>query len=151
MTQMFRLIFWSLLVAVLTAGCSDEAARQKVAMRQACLAKLWVAYQDYHAARGRAPGGIDELTSFLDEQSGDKQNDETTSEAIKRLRAGEIVMYWNAALNADGEENEQYVLGFEAAVPRAGGYLVTGGGHVVLVTGNSFKDFKEFPQQPASS
>ncbi len=113
-------------------------------MRKACLAKLGIAYHGFHTARGRAPAGIDELVSYLKESS--QENDEVSSESAKRLSEGAIVMYWNAALHDDGDENEKYVLGFEAAVPRNGGYLITGGGTVVLVTGTSFKDFKEFPQ-----
>ncbi len=68
-------------------------------------------------------------------------------ECVQRLRDSEIVMYWDAALKQSSQENETYVLGFEAAVPRSGGYIVTGGGTVILVSPKSFKDFKEFPQQ----
>ena len=39
------------------------------------------------------------------------------------------------------------MLGFEAAVPRSGGYVVTGGGTVMLVTLKEYQDYKEFPQE----
>jgi hypothetical protein len=131
---------------LLAAGCSDEAARE-VMMRKDCLENVGVAYRDFHAANDRSPTSINELASFMDENAGD--NSAVTTEAIKRLREGQIVMFWNAALKEITADSEQYVLGYEAPVSRTGGYLVTGGGSIMLVTPNSFKDFKEYPLQKA--
>ncbi len=125
-----------------SCGCSKEAEK-KVAMRKACLAKIGLAYHGYYSANGQSPNGVEELATYIEQNA--KADDEVASESANRLREGDIVMFWNVVLNDDGDENEKYVLGFEAAVPRAGGYLVTGGGSVQLVSPKSFGEYKEFP------
>jgi hypothetical protein len=132
----------SIAAAISTAGCSQEAEK-KVAMRKACLAEIGRGYQGFYQANGQSPNGIEELASYITEHA--KPDDEVASESATRLREGDIVMFWNVVLNGAGDENEKYVLGFEAAVPRAGGYLVTGGGSVVLVSPKSFGEYQQFP------
>ncbi len=132
-------------LALLCAGCSDEAAQKKVMMRKACLEMLGNKYREFRSENGRSPKDTEELVSYIQQEATAGEN--VASETVKRLEEGEIVIFWNAALADSNSENEKYVLAYEAAVPRSGGYLVTGGGTIMLVTPGSFKDFKEYPQE----
>lgn len=132
---------------LLAAGCSDEKAANEVTMRKDCLANLGLVYHKYREENGRSPSSIDELAAYIQQNS--QPGDEVSSESIKRLKEADIVMFWDSELADDPAENEKYVLGYETGIPRSGGYMVTGGGSVMLVTPNSFKEFKEYPKQAA--
>ena len=127
-------------VAFLT-GCDGEQ-KAEVALRRACLSKLGMAYIAFANEKNAAPKDVEELVGYMKSAS----DDETTTEAIKRLRDGDIVMFWNAKLSDDGDANDQHVLGFEAAVPRGGGYIVMGGGFVDLVSAKKFTGMSEIPR-----
>ncbi|NND97362.1 MAG: hypothetical protein HKN47_08555 [Pirellulaceae bacterium] len=126
-------------------GCTGEQERQ-VAMRRLCLSKLATAYHAFHDANNRGPKDLDEFGEFIESE----QNDKGTLEALKRMHEGDILMFWNATMSDDSDQNDQYILGFEAACPGNGGYVVMGGGTVDHVTAKKFGTMNEIPRTDAS-
>ncbi len=127
-------------------GCTNEAERE-VARRKSNLHKLGMGYHAYYAKFNVAPADIEELSEFMLE---DAPDDEATKEAVRSLRELDIVIFWNGILDSD-QDNDQFSLGFEASVPGSGGYMVTGGGFVQLVTAKAFADMPSIPvREPAA-
>ena len=132
--------------AACLTGCGNEA-QEKVAMRRACLSTLGVAYHQYFEEHQIGPPSVEEFASFIEKNA---DGDKTKVEAVKRLRELDIVVFWNASLEADGDANDKYLLAFEAPCPGSGGYVVMGGGFVDHVNAKEFGELKEIPRKEPS-
>ena len=142
-TANFNAIFCVASILMITVvGCNGEA-ESKVAMRRNCLAKLGQAYQEFLSQKDASPRSIEELSEFIEETSGD---DKTSMEAVTRLRDRDIVLFWNAQETGFGG-SEKYLLGFEAACPGNGGYIVMADGVVDHVNAKEFGELTEIPKK----
>ncbi len=138
-----------LLLAALTivTGCNHDN-ELAVLKRRSVLSQLGIGYQAYQAQYGKSPSDAKQLGEFLlAEGAGDPH----IESAVESLNNGDIVMIWNGLTsdgkNLSGKNLDNDLLGFESSVPRGGGYIVTGGASVQLVT---VKQFSEMPTIPVS-
>lgn len=137
------LLFSILCLSVL--GCNGEA-EQAVALRRSNLTELGAAFQAFYGDRGKAPAGVGELSEYMLENSPD---DQAIQDAVDSIEARDVQMIWDGVLS-DAGDNDKYWLGFEASVPGSGGYIITGGGEVQLVTATQFAEMPVLPVAKAS-
>lgn len=137
--RIFVLCLPIIVVLASLTGC-NEKAESAVAERRACLAKLSAAYHEFNAKNDATPKSIEELAGFVEGNGAD----ETETEAIKRLRDRDIVLFWNA--DPVKLTSGEFLLGFEASCPGNGGYMVKADGFVDHVTAKEFMAMKEIPK-----
>ncbi len=114
-----------LLAGSLMVGCQRDTPDDT--LRKARLSKLGMTYHAFNMIERRTPRDADDLTRYLKAQN---KEPDAIAFLIDPLRSGEIVLIWNVTLSEDGEANDRFVLGYEKAVPQAGGYNLTGGAFV---------------------
>ena len=137
-------------VVVLIAGlllCGCNSGREgEVAKRRTSIGQLAKSYQAYADEKASAPSGAEELASFMEANGGE---DKVIVVAVKRLREGDIMLFWNGDLS-DQAMKAKCVLAFEAVCARGGGYVAMGDGEVKLMSPKQFAGIKEIPQLSAS-
>jgi len=121
-------------------GKTSPTKERQLVYRKSQLATLGLAYHSYYAKNGDSPAKKEELIEFLSIRAKD---DLLTIGAIERLKKGEIVIVWNAALSKDGDANDRYRLAWETAVTKTSALMMTGGGFVQFVTPEEFAKVKE--------
>ncbi len=124
--------FFILAVILCQAGCNSDR-ENAVRQRRTDLAELSLAYHAYQTKHGVAPSSAEQLSNHLLSSGPDDASE--NDRVVESLTDGEIVMVWNAVF---GENADQSLLGYEARVPRSGGYIVTVSGKVQLVTAKQF-------------
>ncbi len=104
------------------------------------LRELAFLYHNYHHVYRRSPSNLEDLLRY-EEQAGSMSG---TSLATAMVREGRFILIWDAVLFPDGEENEKYVLGYEADVSQQGG-LVMRGGSVYSMSAEAFHRLPKIP------
>ncbi|QDT10201.1 hypothetical protein K239x_21570 [Planctomycetes bacterium K23_9] len=140
-------LFVAVALSVFVTGCNDEQ-QAEVAMRRSCLSRLGENYQQFYTEKKQTPSNIEEFSRFVEANA--KTDDKIASELTKRMAEGDLIVFWNATLSADGSSDRNHVLAFEATCPGNGGYMVTVGGLVDHVTAKEFGTMTEVEHQDPS-
>lgn len=138
----FLLAFTAFTLVALT-GCGSK--KPDDVLRKSVLSQLGMAYHGFNLAEGRPPAGIQDLADYLAERN---KNSNAAAVLIDPLKQGRLVLIWNAILTSDGEANGNFVLGYEKNASITGGYIVTGGGFVQLITPEQFASLPKIANRP---
>ncbi len=130
-----------LCAAALFVGCNSEN-ESKVAKRRSNLSKTAAGYRQYIEEKGKGPSGVEDFAEFMLAQA---SADQAIENAVTAIREGDVVVIWDGVF-PENEDPDKYTLAFEASVPGSGGYLVTGGGTIQLVTVQQFTSQPTLPQ-----
>lgn len=137
------LLAFTALTLVALSGC--ESKKPDDMLRKSVLSQLGMAYHGFNMAEGRPPAGIQDLADYLAERI---NNSNAAAVLIDPLKRGRLVLIWNAVLTSDGEANGKFILGYEKNVSVTGGYIVTGGGFVQLITPEQFALLPKIANRP---
>ncbi len=115
-----------MLASTLLPGCSVQRLKEEVISRNR-LQRLGIAYQMYWTIKdGRAPQRIADLESFLEEP-----------ELVQQVKMGDYEVIWGVT-SADGLQQRDAILAFEAQTPHEGGYVLLVDGTVHKMTAREF-------------
>jgi hypothetical protein len=119
---------------VLLFGCDSKA--QETEYRRE-LQAFAAAYHTYADSQALSPANLDDLRPYW----------HTFPQVREDIQAGQFIVFFDVALEKTAEENDRYVLGYEADVPEHGGLVLLGGGSVRRVTPEEFAKLRRFKRQ----
>lgn len=132
------------LVAVVLFRPVANMANQ-VNRRDLALLALW--YHEYNGANARSPTNLEELAAFTKGPDQPFRPAEPDDSVLDRIRNGQIVIIWDAKFGS-GEQNDRFVLGYEAKAPTKGGLVIRGGGSVEYMSAKQFNALPKIETKP---
>jgi len=124
-----QLVAWLALACVLTSpGCSSQEAAAR-AKRTNQLSAIGIGYHRCIDVTGKGPADADELGKYLVD----------AADALAAVKAGEIVVIWNARIPTDCPDVPSYtVLAYEKDAPARGGVVLMCDGTAHVLTAHQF-------------
>tara|TARA_R110002111_G_scaffold107056_2_gene165487 strand:+ start:70770 stop:71408 length:639 start_codon:yes stop_codon:yes gene_type:complete len=116
------------------------------------LQKLGLAYHEFHRVREHSPASMDELKEFIDnpppppKATGIVPPDPVSVVVVpasleEMVRAGQMIVIWQAALTDSGLENDQYLLAYPVDAIKNGGFALTAAGRALELSADAFKRY----------